>query len=185
MSKTRLITPPVPAVTLAEAKSHLNVFHDDDDALIQGYAAAAQARFDGPDGILGIALEAQTLEMALDAFPAAEILLPFGPAVSVVSVAYTDADGATQTVPPEDYTLDTYSAEPWIVPYAAWPATMDTINAVRVRWIAGTGCPEPIRHAIKLMVAHFYGNREAAGPKLEELPLGVYPLVMPYRQVFV
>ena len=85
---------------------------------------------------------------------------------------YTDADGVTQTVPPGDYTLDTYSAEPWIVPHAAWPATMSTINAVRVRWIAGAGCPEPLRQAILLLVAHFYANREAVGPKLEELPLG-------------
>jgi uncharacterized phiE125 gp8 family phage protein len=187
MSRVQVIVPPEPAVTLAEAKSHLRVTISEDDALIELYLAAAQGYLDGPGGVLGVALEPQTLDSALDAFPTNEIRLPFGPVVSVASVDYLDPDGAPQVVASSNYYLDQFSAEAWIVPYAdfAWPDTMDTANAVRASWIAGTGTPPTLKAAILLLTGHLYANREAVGTKLDEVPLGVDALIRPWRTVFI
>lgn len=45
------------------------------------------------------------------------------------------------------------------------------------------GWPAPLTQAAKMLVAHFYTNREASvvGIKLDELPLGVSALIAPYR----
>lgn len=162
-------------VSLAEAKAHLRVDHSDDDDLIEGLVAAAVSHFDGRTGILGRALEAQTWEMVLDAFPAS-IVLPLEPVVSVTSVTFADADGADQVIAVEGYTLRGAT----ISPVAGWPVTT---GSIRIRWVAGTGCPPAMRHAIKLLVGHWYVHREAAGEAREELPLGIRALVAPWRRV--
>ena len=50
---------------------------------ISAMIAAATDMLDGRHGILGRCLEAQTWELVLDAFPAAEIRIPLGPVASV------------------------------------------------------------------------------------------------------
>jgi uncharacterized phiE125 gp8 family phage protein len=162
----KLITPPASPVTIEEAKLHLRIDDQDspgpEDDLIETYIAAAVARIDGPSGILRHSVLLTTWEIGLDAFPTAEIRLPLPFLSSVTSVKYTDGDGAEQTVDSGDYESDTYSVEGWIVPTAAasWPSTMETINAVRVRWVAGLAvCPPEVKAAILLMVGHLYGHR--------------------------
>lgn len=181
----RLITPPASLpVTLAEAKSYLRVDHDAEDAGIAAMLAAAVNLLDGRTGILGRCLEPATWELLLDAFPAAaEIRLPLGPVASVTSVAFTDPAGGEGTVDPGSFTLD--NAEGfggWIVPVSgfAWPATMDTINAVRVRYVAGTGTPEGVKQAILAMVAERFDGR--AGKLLTP---GIVADLAPFRRPVV
>jgi uncharacterized phiE125 gp8 family phage protein len=127
--------------------------------------AAAVDRLDGWTGILGRALMPQEWEIALDRFPDREIRLPLGPVSAVTSVAFTGPDGAEGTVDTGDFHVDTYATEAWIVPHAGftWPATMRTVNAVKVRWTAGTGCPESIKNTIKLIVGDSYQNPRGGG----------------------
>lgn len=166
MNPPRLITPPAALpVTLPEAKRHLRVDWTEEDADIQRRIAAATARFDGWSGVLGRALEPQTWELRLDRFPAAEIELPLGPVVSVEQVAYVDVSGVLQIIPPAAYEVDAQGVEGWIVPVAgaSWPEAMETINAVRLRWVAGNGCPDDVREAILQTVAYWYDNRDKGG----------------------
>lgn len=159
----RLITPPSELpVTLAAAKDYLRVTQDDEDVGITAMIAAAVNLLDGRGGFLGRCLEPQTYELLLDAFPAAEVRLPIGPVASITSVLFTDREGADGAVKPGDFTLD--NAETfggWIVPHvgAVWPATMATINAVRIRFVAGVGAPEGVKQAILDMVATRYDTR--------------------------
>ena len=92
MSLTRLAPAPVAPVDLARAKAHLNVFHDDDDAVISALIDAATAHLDGPDGWLGRALEEQVWKLAADGFPDGALALPVVPVVSVDSIT-VDGDG--------------------------------------------------------------------------------------------
>jgi uncharacterized phage protein (predicted DNA packaging) len=45
-----------------------------------------------------------------------------------------------------------------------------------------TGWPEPLKHAVRLLVASFYLNRETGGdPESSGVPFGVADLLAPYR----
>lgn len=170
----RLIDAPVvEPITLAEAREQLRLIASGspathpEDSLIEVLITAARQHLDGRDGWLSRCLITQTWELVLDRFPLNEIRLPLAPVQDVDSIKYDDVNGAEQTVSPSDYVVDTVSEPGWVVPVSGvvWPTTMDTINAVRVRFTAGYGdtaddVPEPIKWAIRLIVAHLYQNRE-------------------------
>ena len=139
---------------------------------------------DGRDGILGRCLEPATWELVLDGFPAAEIRLPLGPVASVASVAFTDPEGAEGTVDSGRLRAGRgRDLRGWLVPVSgfAWPATMDTINAVRVRFVAGTGAPEGVKQAILDMVAARYDTRGEG----KMLTPGIVADLAPYRRPVV
>ena len=46
-----------------------------------------------------------------------------------------------------------------------------------------TDVPEDLRHAVALLAAHYYENREAARDPLAPLPYGVGGLIAPYRPI--
>jgi len=57
-----------------------------------------------------------------------------------------------------------------------------------VRFTAGYGTtaedtPEDLRHAVMLLAAHFYENREATTDSRDPLPLGVAGLLAPYSPI--
>lgn len=162
----RLVVPPASLpVTVADAKAYARVSTDAEDELIGTLIAAAVEQLDGYAGLLGRAIMPQTWEMALDRFQStAEIRLPLGPVASVASITYADLLGVDQVVEPANYVLDDRPTDHgWIVPVATfgWPMSMDRINAVRVRWVAGTGPTAAIRLAILRSVADWYDNRGA------------------------
>lgn len=191
-----ITAPPNTPITTAEFKSHANIAHTDDDTLIGIYIKAATENLIGPHGWLGRSLVQQTLELVLDIFPANAIFLPHGPVISVTSVKYDDTDGNEQTVSSSDYTVDNNaSGFGWIVPAddVAWPDTIDAINAVRVRYVAGyeplsgdytANIPDPIRAAVMMMVADIYQQRENfSAENLTRVPMtmGARTLLAPWR----
>lgn len=192
-----LITAPVAdPISLTETKAHLRVDNTDEDTLISGLIAAATAHLDGKDGMLGRCLVPQTWELVLDAFPSDGIEIPLPPLISITSVTYVDTAGVTQTVSSDDYEVDTANEPGWVMPSdAGWPSTMDTINAVKIRFRAGyegdedasppgaTGVPAAIKLAMKQMIAHWFNSREsvAIGVSTGEIPMTANMLLSPYR----
>lgn len=168
-------------MTLAEAKRHLRVFHDDDDADITSMIAAAEASIEGPSGI-GIALLSQTWRLSLDHFPC-EIIVPLGPVTAVTSVAYRDDAGVEQSVSGPRYDLDQQPLRIWPARDTSWPSVAREPGAVKVTFVCGhQALPQDLRWALLLLVGHFYENREAvADGGLSELPLGVASILEHYR----
>jgi len=182
---TRLVRTGAPvsaALNLAEAKRHLRVLHDDDDAEIEAMVAAAEAAIEGPNGI-GIALLSQTWRMSLDYFPC-EIVVPLGPVTAVTSVTYRDAAGAEQTVSGLRYDLDQQPLRIWPARDASWPSIYCEPGAVKVTFVCGhSELPQDLRWALLLLVGHFYENREAVtiDANAAELPMGVASILERYR----
>ncbi|RVL04780.1 head-tail connector protein [Sinorhizobium meliloti] len=177
----RTVAPAGPAVTLAEAKRHLRVFHDDDDDDITSMIAAAEASIEGPSGI-GIGLLSQTWRLSLDQFPC-EIVVPLGPVIGVTSVTYRDGAGLEQPVSGLRYDLDQRPLRIWPARDTAWPTITCEPGAVKVTFECGhEALPQDLRWALLLLVGHFYENREAvADGALAELPLGVASILERYR----
>ncbi len=179
-----LVTPPtVWPVTLDEAKAQCRVRHSDEDGLLDRLIAAAIGHIEKE---LSISIAEQTWELSLDAFSDA-IELRRGPVISVTSVKYSDADGIEQTVSASDYTTDFTSERPWVVlnSDASWPDTLDGINAVRVRYVAGMAIvPPSLKHAALVGIQRMF--ERGADPRSDaELERAFESLLQPFRRVLV
>ena len=184
----KLITAPLPIVTTAEIKKHVRAeYFTDDDAYLEACIAAATDHVDGKDGWLGRALGTQTWDLVLDEFPCEGIRIPLPPLQSVTYLRYVSPETGLETdlTVNTDYQVDVYSEPGWIMPGAnGWPAIMDTINAVRVRFVAGyETVPPAIKQAVMLLAAHYYENRESVvlDGKPTVLPQAVDALLYPRR----
>jgi uncharacterized phiE125 gp8 family phage protein len=163
-----LVTPPVSEpIMLEDAKAFLRQDGEFDNDTILQLIRTARRHFDGKDAWFGRALVTQTWDLSLDEF-VAPIDVPLPPLQSVMSISYVDPEGATQTVPPTDYLVDTQREPGRIVPAygVTWPtARSGTPNAVTVRFVAGYGThhqvPEDIKTWLKQAVAYLYEQREA------------------------
>ena len=182
-----LVTPPdsLP-VTLEEVKEQLNIQHEDEDEMLTRLIEAATESLDGPQGDLcGRALKPQTWDFYLDAFPGATtfsypngptdgIRLPLPPLIEIEGVFYVDTDTETEVeLAISEYDVDLAGTpHGWVVPKTGgWPTPMSTINAVRVRFVAGyadtegspaeTTVPARLRQAIIMLVLDMYGRGSA------------------------
>jgi uncharacterized phiE125 gp8 family phage protein len=173
-------------ITLEEARTHTRGAVDVPEHNASLTSAIRTAR-DHAEHYLHRALATQTRELALDGFPPC-IRLPYPPVQSVTSVKYTDLNGVEQTIDAADLDIDVYSAPARIRPAygKTWPSPRPGYNVVRVRYVCGyaqaADIPEAIRHGMRLLIAHYFENREAivVGTISGELPLGVAPHLDPH-----
>lgn len=181
-------------ISLAEAKQHLYVDTNDQDALIT--LLIKRARMWAEEFTRRAFIE-QTWQLTLDEFPAAGNAPPPGERaaesfsgyrrgiirlerprlISVTSIKYTDVDGnLNQTLSSSLYQVETGSdIEARILPaYAcSWPATRYQMECVQVIYKAGYGdealdVPEAIKQAILLQLGTYFSQREniaVDGPK--------------------
>jgi uncharacterized phiE125 gp8 family phage protein len=173
--KYKIITPPAaPVISLANLREHLRVTEAaalQDGLILDWLESAREYCQHYTSRCIGV----QTVEMALDAFPTAAISLAPGPVASITSINYTDSNGATQTIAPENYILDDYGLDHWALPIAdtQWPTAKDSANSVRVRYVAGD-LPAPVRSAMLLMVGDSFDNRGQELPKeMRTMNIGV------------
>lgn len=192
LAPVRTVGPSDPIIELADAKAHLRVLANDDDAFIQALIAAAEAHLDGFAGILGRALVTQTWQRSFDGFPACDtIRLPLGPLIGSVAISYYDSANAQQSFTAFSAVSDAIGPMAVLGSSATWPGTYDRPDAVTISWQCGYGdpadIPAPIIHAAKLMIGHWFANREAVnvGNITSELPMAASALLAPYRAVGV
>jgi len=173
---TKLITAPTltSIISLAELRAHLKLDGTADDA--QASAALAAAHGDA-EHYTGTSIGAQVRELALDAFPyAGGIRLPNGPVTAITSVKYIDGASVEITLATNQYMLDDYQTPAWLLPTVdtVWPDTLETVNAVKVRYACGVDAvPGAVKYALLLAAGHFFENRESvASGSMAEVPLG-------------
>jgi uncharacterized phiE125 gp8 family phage protein len=112
------------------------------------------------------------------------ILLPRSPLIAVSSVQYYDTADTLQTMDPATYLIDNISSPPRLAPTTGsyWPSASYRPNAVQVTFQAGYATaalvPAALKRAVKLLVGHFYENREAVSAiTLTEAPMAVQSLI--------
>ncbi|HYE49584.1 MAG TPA: head-tail connector protein [Azospirillaceae bacterium] len=169
-------------ITTAEAKAHLRVDGAAEDSLIAGLVAAARAH---AEAYCGARLATQTVAMKCDGF--ADLgRLPEAPVQSVASVTYVDTSGDTQTLATSVYELRSDGLEAALVlKYGqAWPATRMGSRITVTAVVGYATLPKDIRHALLLLIGHWYVAREAVniGNIVNELPLGVAALLCNHRR---
>lgn len=181
-----VVTPPDPVLEWDEIKTALRIDSDDEQAMVEGLAAAALSWIGGPGGWLGRAVGEQTLEARFDAFPCRTIDLPCGPVRTdeAIDIVYLDAGGEEQTLDPSTYTILSDGRLVLAVDQS-WPVTQSVEEAVRVTYVAGEAeVPQAIKQAMLLLIGHWHLNRETVniGNIVNTVPFGVEALLSNFRR---
>lgn len=183
MLDLRVITPPATEpIDVAAIKQHLHVDHAYDDAYLAALITAARQYIEQTTNVL---LAQHTLEWRLDAWPLM-LFMPRTPTRSITSVVVVDDQGAQTTIPASAYTLRTGTHPERLLfePGAAPTVTLAETEGVRVQFVAGyqaADIPQPLVHALRVLVATWYATREAVGDGGQrELPFTVSALLSSY-----
>ena len=164
----RVSAPAAMPVTLAEAKTQTRVTGSDDDGYLTALIARAVAYVDA-QGVLGRAMISQTWSQACQ-YPSGRVRLRMGTVQSIAAVKFYDDANVLQTATLADYRLVAGDDFAYVEPVigSAWPTAFDRVDAVRIEFVAGYGdeaedVPADLRHALLLLVGHWYENRENSG----------------------
>lgn len=176
-------------VTVSEAKAHLRIDGNAEDALIASLILTSRLHI---EAALDLALITQSWTVRLDAWPRGDCVeIALSPLKSVDAVRVKDASGAFQPVPATSYLVDLASRPPRLV----WNAVQKPTPGVRAGGIeiditAGFGdaphaVPAPLKHAVLLLVAHWYEHRDAVeiGALSARIPDVVSDLIQPFRKI--
>lgn len=193
MALVSYTAPTLYPITMAEARAHLRLDSHDENDLVSSLIGAATEYLQNQ---MGRSFVTQTWKLYLDSFPSGDgeaIRPPRPPLLAVSSISYVDTNGDTQTWSSAEYSVDTYT-EPGRITCAygySWPSTRDIENAVCVTYTAGFGTsastaaqsqaavPLSIKAAVKLLISHWYENREPVniGNITTPLPMTVESLI--------
>jgi uncharacterized phiE125 gp8 family phage protein len=169
-------------ISMEEIKMHLRIDGVEEDAYLSHLLTTARYFV---EQYTGLSLVQRTWLYHLDRFPEETIFLylPHPPIQSITYLKYIDTDGEVKTMTEgKDFIVDVVSQPARIAPLLCWPQTGSQLNAVTIEYISGwASVPAPIKHAMLLIMGHWYENREAVFTgALDEVP-AVSPLLVPYR----
>ena len=111
------------------------------------------------------------------------------PVQSITSIAYDDASAGASVLDGAAYALRRSATQSSVslVSGQSWPVTSGAAGNVTVTFVAGYGAdaatvPPGLRHALLLLLEHFYYNRSAvADVSKTVVPFGVDALLGPYK----
>lgn len=180
-----IVTPPAEELLrFADIEAQLRLFVDDEKQLIEGTMIPTAREV--CELWARRAFLTQTLRLTLDAWPDDCVIhLRRPPIQSVTSVVYVDDNGTSHTLAASKYVVDLDGQRVYIDDVPS--ATLQQIAGVRVTYVAGYGdsaedVPARYIQAAKLLVGHYYENREAVvvgqGFSALEVPLAVRFLLM-------
>lgn len=160
---TLIVGPTEEPVSVSEAKVHSRIILDDEDALIESQLRAARMHV---ENLTGLQLCTAAWRWSGVYYPCT---LPRPPLQTVSSVKYIETDGTWTTVAASNYQIDNLCRPARIESaYGTfWPSPRSQSSAsVLIDFISGFGGPEDvpanIKHAILLLFASMYENREPA-----------------------
>lgn len=184
-------------VSVADAKDHLRIVDtSEDDAYVGELVDAATTWC---EDYCDRTFADKQYTVAFDDFFGTRIELPRPPvrlnAVSsgaTVTISFVDTGGATQTLTfaesgTQEFRLDSDHVPALVYPLylQVWPSVRLDDKAVQITYLAGYGgaanVPTPARHAIKMLVGHWYLSREAVGNAGQNVPMGVAALLEPLK----
>ena len=172
--------PPPEPISLAQAKAHLRVLDNSEDARIAGIIVGAREFVENCTGKI---LVRRSITEHRPRFGDV-IHLEHRPVVSITGINYTGADGVTATLPAGSFFV-TEGARVRIYPAASWPAT-HRYGYVSITYVAGylpAEVPQSLMEAMYLLIGHWFDNREGVvvGTIASEVPFAVDALCRQHR----
>jgi uncharacterized phiE125 gp8 family phage protein len=188
MSAILLTAPAVEPVSLDEARAFLRVEYHDDDEGIAALAAGARIHV---EAATRRALITQSWRISLDGWPAdGRLEVRPGPLQSLSAACVYDLENMAHDIDLQAFVLDLAASAlvfaPWAVPAPGRPNAGIALDVVVGYGDAAIDVPEPLRQAIRLLIAHWYDNRGvvvAGAMTSPVLPQTVAALLAPYRML--
>lgn len=159
-SLKQTIPPSCEPVSVQEAKEHLVIEHDDDNAKIAGFITSAR---EWCEEYIHRPLVSATYEYYLEGFPS-EILLPRNPVLKVSSVKYTSTSNVLTTLTENtDYTVDKRTEPCSIIPAygASWTSPLHYRNSVLTTYQAGYLIPYSVNATTNVLTLTNYTPTDA------------------------
>lgn len=166
----------ITVVSLADMKEFLRVDHNDEDTTIAALLDTAVAHVSdytnkhfATDGSATFYLSRWR--------PAA---LAFGPVRSIDAVYYDDTTGTQQTLDTGKYYYDPGRVGEFMIYFRDVPDLEDyNAQPVRISATVGQAASANVKHAIRMLVAHWYENRRAVvtGTITATIPMAVESLL--------
>lgn len=184
---TRTTDATLEPLDLTEAETWLRISDSHESTIVDGLIRAARQKVETDTGL---ALLTQTWTWTIDAIPDDGVLwVPVAPLASVTSVKTFDTASAETTVATSVYRVDTQGVPGRIVlkDGQSWPSGLRPQNGVQVVFVAGwtsvDAIPANLVHAMRLLVAHWFAQREPVVPGTSSgvVDLTYEALVAPYR----
>jgi uncharacterized phiE125 gp8 family phage protein len=181
--------PAAEPVTVQEAKAHLRIDGTAEDVLIASLILTSRLHV---EAALDLALINQSWTLRLDRWPnGQEVEIPMAPLQAVTAVRVKDANGSAMLVPATSYLVDMASKPPRIVwngagrPDPGVPACGIEIDFLAGFGASPTSVPAPLKHAVLLLVAHWYEHRDSVeiGAASARIPDVVSDLIQPFRKI--
>lgn len=175
---------------LSEIKEQLRIDHSAEDEALTKYMTAVRRKVERDNNL---ALLTQSWKLYLNRFPVGNcaIRIMKRPVQSITAIKYLDTDGNLITLAASAYTLDKDAFIPEIHPVynTYWPAARYFTHSVEIEFVAGYSSnplqiPEEVKLALKLLIGHYYENREDtvdAGQEVTPVPMGYQSLVSSER----
>ena len=181
--------PAIEPVTIADAKAHMRIDNAAEDVLIGSLILTSRLHV---EAALSVAMITQMWTLVLDRWPSGDTVeIPLSPLQAVPAVRVKNASGVGVVVPPTNYLVDIASRPPRLVWNQAWrPDPGVAVNGIEIDLTAGfgigaTSVPAPLKHAILLLVAHWYEHRDPVviGASEARIPDAVTDLIAPFRKI--
>jgi uncharacterized phiE125 gp8 family phage protein len=185
MTPVLLAGPALEPLTLEETRLWLRLDSSDEDQLVLALIRAARSAV---EQATRRALISQRWRLRLDRWPAERcVKLPLSPILTLDAVRIFDAAGTPSLASLSGFHID-QSRGARLVCDAAPQAPGRIANGIEIDVTAGFGAapsdvPEPLRMAMRLLVAHWYEHRGDAlhEDRIAHLPPGVAAAVTPWR----
>lgn len=162
----RVTAPAVTPIALDDVRAQLRIDGTDDDAYLTALIERAVSHVDA-QGSLGRAMITQTWAQWVPQ-QTGYVRILMGPFQTLDAIHYYDEAGVLQAADVNDFDVMLYNDFVQIRPKdsAEWPTTDDRFDAIRITHTIGFGdaaadVPAGIRHALLMLVAHWYENRVA------------------------
>jgi uncharacterized phiE125 gp8 family phage protein len=178
-----LTSPPATEpVSLSEAKAHLRVTHNDDDAYIATLIKTARATIESQTGL---GLIPQGWSVFLDDWPGNGVIeLPLAPVLDIADIRVHGDDDTFAIIEPAHYYEDKVSRPARIILRGSrsWAAPGRAANGIEILLTIGfAGVPEPLREAILQLVGHWHETR--GDETADNRPPGIGQLIQPWREM--
>jgi len=188
MSSNLLNGPAVEPLTLDEERAFLRVEHNDDDEVIAALLAGSRIHVEAQTRR---ALITQSWRLSFDTWPEdGRLNVRPGPLQSLTAARVYDLANVAHSVSVQAFAPDFGASDLLFVPWTVRPPLRPN-SGIELDVVAGYGdnpldVPEPLRQAIRLLVAHWYDNRGLVLPARTQpapLPQTVAALIAPYRML--